>query len=128
MAKATIGLGIALVILGVVSYFATGMESWTALIPAIFGVHLAVFGTVALNERFRRHAMHAAVLLCVLGFGATVNGLKKLPTLVDGGEVERPAAVVVQSIMAILCLGFFLLGFWSFVNARRGIGLPRQPR
>ena len=38
MAQTTIGFGIGMILLGVVSYFATGQQSVTALIPAFFGI------------------------------------------------------------------------------------------
>jgi len=126
MARITIGLGIVLILLGVVSYVATGMQSWTALIPSIFGVLMSGFGFAARYDRFRRHAIHSAVLLSVFGFGGTVSGLKKMPLVIRGEDVERPAAVVVQAVMAVLCLGYFLLGLWSFINARRGGPLKQQ--
>ena len=89
MAKITIGIGFVLIALGVGGYFGTGRESWTALIPAFFGLPLALLGVVALKDHTWKHAMHvaafhaarqhrshlaeAAVLrvLCVLKYAAT---------------------------------------------------------
>ncbi len=78
MAKITIGLGVVLVTLGVGGYFGTGRESWTALIPAGFGLPLLILGFVALQDARRKHAMHAAVALGVLGFVGTAGGLMTL--------------------------------------------------
>ena len=119
MAKITIGLGLVLIALGIGSYFGTGRASVTALIPAFFGVPLLLLGLLALKESMRKHAMHIAAVMGLLGFGGTVGGLMKLPVLLTGGELERPAAVAVQAAMAIVCFVFVLLCVWSFIKARR---------
>ena len=119
MAKITTGLGFVLIALGLGSYFGTGRASVTALIPAFFGLPLLLLGLVAMNERMRKAAMHIAVIIGLLGFAGTVSGLMKLPVLLTGGELARPAAVAVQAAMGVLCLLFVLLCLLSFINARR---------
>jgi hypothetical protein len=119
MARTTIFFGVALIVLGVVSYVATGAVSITALIPAAFGIVLALLGVVALNEHRRKHAMHFAVLIGMLGILGTFRGLAAMPRAVSGGDVERPAAVIAQGIMAILMIVYVALGVRSFVAARR---------
>ena len=126
MAKITIGLGFVLIGLGLGSYFGTGRASVTALIPAFFGLPLLLLGLVALNERMRKTAMHIAVVIGLLGFAGTVRGLMKLPELLTGGGLERPAAVAVQAAMAIACFVFVLLGVWSFIKARRAGAAQRE--
>ncbi len=119
MARITIGLGLVLIALGLGGYFGTGRESLTALIPLLFGLLLALLGVVALKEHMRKHAMHVAAVIGLLGFAGTVKGLLKLPVLLTGGELARPAAVAVQAAMAIACLLFVLASVWSFIKARR---------
>ncbi len=126
MAKITIGLGLALIALGLGGYFGTGRESWTALIPAFFGLPLLILGWVALKEHMRRHAMHVAGVIALLGFAGTVRGLMKLPVLLTGSELDRSAAVPLQAAMAILCLIFVLLCIRSFIKARRAGTAPRD--
>ena len=63
--------------------------------------------------------MHVAAAIGLLGFAGTVRGLMKLPVLLTGGELDRPAAVAVQAAMAIVCFIFVVLCVWSFVKARR---------
>ncbi len=123
MAKLTIGLGVVLIALGVGGYFGTGRESWTALIPAGFGLPLLILGLVALQDARRKHAMHAAVVLGVLGFGGTAGGLY---TLLTGGEVDRPVAVAVKATMAVLCLVYVVLCVGSFIAARRAGAGPKE--
>ena len=106
------------VVLGVGAYLGTGSDSWTALIPAIFGLLLALAGGFSLKSL--KHGGHVAALLGVLGFLGTAKGLITLPALFAGAPVERPAAVITQAIMAVLCIVFIALCVKSFIDARRG--------
>ncbi len=126
MAMITIGLGLVLIALGLGSYFGTGRASVTALIPAFFGLPILVLGVAALKEHLRKNAMHIAAIMGLLGFGGTVRGLMKLPALLTGAELERPAAVAVQAVMAIVCFVFVLLCVLSFVKARRASAAQRD--
>ncbi len=126
MTKITIGLGLVLFAVGLGGYFGTGRESVTALIPAFFGLPLLLLGLAALNQRLRKTAMHIAAVIGLLGFAGTVSGLMKLPVLLTGGELARPAAVAVQAAMAIVCFVFVLLCVWSFIRARRASAAQRD--
>ena len=119
MATTTIGFGVVLIILGLAGYFGSGMASPTALIPAAFGLLLAIFGAMAKDDKKRKLAMHIAVTVGLLGFLGSVSGLFKLPALLSGGDVARPAAVISQSIMAILMAIFVGMCVKSFIDARR---------
>ena len=55
MASTSIALGVALIVLGLAGYFLTGAASFTALIPAVFGVIIALLGLVARDESKRKH-------------------------------------------------------------------------
>ena len=109
MAKFSIIFGIILIIIGLVSYFGISNESITALIPAFLGIPVLVLGFLALNEKYLKHAMHAAAVLMLLGFGGTVGGLIKFFRMIGGEVFERPSAITIQAIMAVLCLDFFNL-------------------
>ena len=115
----TIAFGIALCVLGEGGYWLTGAKSPTALIPVGFGVLLMLCGILGRKESRRKHAMHAAAVLGVLGFLGSAPGLFKLPALLSGGEVLRPNAVIAQSIMAVLMLVFVGLCVRSFIIAKR---------
>ena len=119
MANTSIVFGVILIVLGLGGYFGTGTTSLTALIPAAFGLLLVISGAIARNPEKRKLGMHIAVAVGLLGFVGSVGGLMKLPTLLTGGEVARPAAVVSQSIMAVLTLIFTVLCVRSFIAARR---------
>ena len=118
MANTTIGFGVVLILLGLGGYFGTGMVSLTALIPAAFGLLLAVFGAIARDDSKRKMAMHIAVTVGLLGFLGTVSGLVKIVALIAGGEVAPPA-VIAKSIMAILMLVYVAMCVKSFIDARK---------
>ena len=121
MPKLSINIGIILIIVGIISYIATEAVSVTALIPAFFG---AVFGGLGMlakrSEATRKHAMHAALLLAILGLGGSFGGLTAIIGLIFGGEApERMSAAISQAIMAALCIMFLALGIKSFIDARK---------
>ena len=119
MARTAIIFGVVLIALGIVGYVGTGAVSVTALIPSVFGVLLALLGWLALNERYRKHAMHVAAVIGLVGLLGSVRGLIRLSDLIAGTEIERPAAVISQSVMAILMVAFISFCVKSFIDARR---------
>lgn len=78
-----------------------------------------ICGLLALNERFRKHAMHVAVVLAVIGFAGSVMGVVKVARMIAGETLERPQAAIVQAIMAVTLLVFVGMALKSFVDARR---------
>ncbi|KYF93698.1 hypothetical protein BE20_08650 [Sorangium cellulosum] len=122
MSTTTIGYGALLTALGVGGFAAT--RAPTALIPAGFGVVSIGLGVLGRQEKYRMHAMHASALVGVLGVLGSARGLSQLPALLSGGDVERPAAVIAQSLMAVLSAGYVALCVRSFVAARRAPARP----
>ena len=119
MSNLTVVLGAVLIALGVIGYVATDMVSPTALIPAVFGIVLLALGLYGRDASRRKIAMHLAMGIALVGIFGTMRGLLRLPTVLAGGDVERPAAVVAQGTMALLLIVYLVLGIRSFVNARR---------
>ena len=107
----------ALIILGLAGYLLSGAASLTALIPAVFGLLIALSGLIARDERKRKHAMHAAVVVALLGFLGSVRGLLQIGDVFDG-TAARPAAIVAQTIMAVLTFVYMVMAVRSFVAAR----------
>lgn len=118
MANTTISFGTALILLGIGGFVATGSAQPTALIPAGFGLLLVVLGMLARNPKLRRHVMHGAALLGVIGVGGSAGGLIQLAKLLSGEAIARPAAAIAQSLMALLCIAFVALTVRSFVAVR----------
>ena len=108
--------GFLLIVLGTVSYWATGRTSVTALIPAVFGAAFLVLALVARQAAVRKHAMHAAVAVALLGLVATLA--RVVPALMHG-EFGRPA-VLAQLTMSALLAVYMMLGVQSFIAARSG--------
>lgn len=107
--------GLILIVLGVASYVLTGRTSITAMIPAFFGAVLVILALVARKETARKHAMHAAVAVGMVGMlGALARGV---PATMNG-DPTRPA-VLAQLIMGGLLLIYVALGVRSFVEARK---------
>jgi preprotein translocase subunit Sss1 len=114
MALTTVIAGILLILVGFVGYLATGRTSVTAMIPAFFGGPLLILGIVALKDQLRKHAMHVAVVLSLLGFvGAVVGLIMNLSSRGSG------TSSLFQILMAIVCAVFVVLCVRSFIQARR---------
>src|SRR4051794_40853922 len=91
MAGITVITGGLLIVIGVVGFVATGSEHYTALIPSGFGVVLAVLGGLSFKEALRKHTMHAAVLVGLIGLvGCAVMAGPSLPKLLTEGKVMKP--------------------------------------
>src|ERR1700712_1566899 len=123
MPRTSIVFGVLLILTGVAGYgygLANDKASFTALIPAVFGIVLAALGALAgAKEGLRKHLMHAAVVVALLGFILTAGRL-----IMKAGELTMSAAVVSQLAMAIICLVFVILAVRSFAAARRGRDVP----
>jgi hypothetical protein len=107
--------GFLLVLLGVVGYLGTGAASITALIPAFFGALFLVLALLARNPQMRKHVMHAAVALALIGAVAVVP---RILSGINAGEIRRPA-VQSQIAMAAILAVYVALGVKSFIDARR---------
>jgi fluoride ion exporter CrcB/FEX len=122
MPSTSIITGILLILLGIIGYVIgmnNGNASPTALIPAVFGLLLVILGFLAKSkENLRKHLMHAAVVIGLLGFLATASSILKIPDVLSG-TAERPSAVVSQFAMALICLVFVIMCVNSFIAARR---------
>ena len=119
MPKITMAYAVSLILVGIIGYFATGMVSVTALIPMFFGLPMMVLSMLAKNPARRKLFMHVATALGLLGLLGSARGLGGFFTLLGGGEVARPGAVISQAIMAIISLVFVLLCVKSFIEARK---------
>ncbi len=118
MPTTSILFGRILIALGVIGYgygFIDGNPSITALIPAAFGIVLLSLGYVArMKEGARKHLMHVAVLVGLLGFAIP------LVRLISAFSAGKPFgfASLMLSAMALTCFAFVVLCIMSFINAR----------
>jgi uncharacterized membrane protein len=121
MAKLTIGFGVVLLALGILSYVGTGSAHPTALIPAWFGLVLIISGALANTEDTKRRMiwMHIAVTVGLLGFLGSGSMAIVETVKAHGAPLAHPEAVESQVAMAIVCLLFVALCVRSFITARR---------
>ncbi|MSR51956.1 MAG: hypothetical protein EXS09_01535 [Gemmataceae bacterium] len=125
--------GALLVLLGLVGYYApekfgeVGPEgtSPTALIPAALGGLLFLCGViVALAPHTRKHVMHVAALLGLIG---AAGGF--MPLMRSKMDFSKASAVS-GLMMIVLCCVFLVLCVRSFIRARiaRAEGFPPNPK
>jgi hypothetical protein len=115
MGKTTIVFGLALIVLGIVSYLASGAVSITAMIPAFFGVPLTALGAWAnTGEKAKKTAMHIASVVGLIGTLAPLSRIA--PALSRGGELGM--AFWSNVGMFLICGVFLALCIRSFVRAR----------
>ena len=118
MWKPTLVGGALLMLVGIAGYVASGMASPTALIPAFFGVLIAGLALLAASkESLRMHAVHAALVLALLGALGSLSGVTKLKGLFEG-TAERPTAVIAKVAMFVICAALVGLGVRGFLAAR----------
>jgi hypothetical protein len=116
VAPLAIAFGLLLGILGAVFYYVTDMVSVTALIPTFFGVLFIVLGFLALSVKWRKHAMHGAALLGLIGL--IVPAFMAVREYGKGEEMNG-RKVAELGLMAVLCGVFLVLCIKSFIDARR---------
>lgn len=115
----SIALGIALVVLGVGAYVLSEFASVTALIPAVFGVLVAILGGVGYTQPDRqRPAVYGIGLLAILGVLGSTRGVPDLIALLTGGTVDSTIATVSQGLMILVCL-VLLVAVLLFVRETR---------
>ena len=115
MALLVIVYGVLLTLLGGGMYVYTEMASVTALIPAFFGVPLIVLGLIGQKETARKHAMHGAALLGLIGFLVPFGRVIYVMTKPD---FQFGPAVGASIAMSALCAILFGGCLNSFINAR----------
>lgn len=120
MAKSTIWLGVALILLGLLGWD-TSSYSQMALIPAYIGIALAIFGGLALtdNPKKRMLFMHIVVTIELIGFLVTVKSIASYVEMIRGRQFANPIAIEDNAATAVVLLFFILLSVRSFVMARR---------
>lgn len=114
MSSTTMLFGVLLIVLGGAGYFLTGAMSPTALIPVWFGLPLVALGYLARSEAMRKHAMHAAATLALIGCGGALFSLMRSPA-----DARSAMALFSQAAMVMLTAVFVGLCVQSFIAARR---------
>lgn len=118
----SVAFGILLIALGLEGYTnklgifnVEKLHSFTSLIPAFFGAFLLVCGLIGLMPASRKHMMHIAAMVGLLGtLGGLGMGLKALFVGENFGAAGR-----MQIVMGVISLAFLVLCVRSFLEARR---------
>lgn len=116
MTKVGIVTSFVLIGIALLGYFASGMESWTALIPAFFGVPMGIASIIARYPEKLKLGMHIASLFGLLGFIAPLGRI--LPSIIKGEFAFNLASFALIS-MAVVCGVFLFLSIRYFINVRR---------
>ena len=130
MAVPTMITAVLLIVVGVVAYANgtpgdDGKVSPTALIPAFFGVVIGICGVLAVNDKFRKHAMHVAAAVGLLGAIGGFMPLIRQYNKTGSFDPLKPSAVAGE-LMILICLVFVGLCVKSFISARRArAGTPQ---
>lgn len=122
MAKVTLLFAVLLIVLGLVSFFGTGSQHPTALIPTWFGLALGAFGFLAISpsETRRKLFMHINVTIGLLGFlGAAWRAIQSYGHARSEGVAPDAIALGAQVTMAGLLLIYVAMCVKSFIDARR---------
>lgn len=122
MAKVSLVFAVLLISLGLGSYFGTGSQHPTALIPTWFGLALGLFGLLAMSPDpgRRKLYMHINVTIGLLGFlGAAVRAITSYGHARSEGIEPDKIALGAQLTMAGLLLIYVLMCVRSFIEARR---------
>lgn len=110
--------GVILIFIGVAGYanaYTTGHASVTALIPAFIGIALTALGAIGrANEGMRKHIMHVAVIIALLGFIAPLAQM-----IIRGVPLSTSPAVLSSLATSLVSLVFVVLAIKSFRDARR---------
>ena len=109
--------GVLLIAVGVAGYTLAEADSpVTALIPAGVGILLLLSGAIVqMRPGSRKHVMHVAVTIGLLGFLAAAGRLAMV--LARGGGSDLGKAML--GAMALICGVFVVLCVKSFIDARR---------
>lgn len=122
MSTTSVYFGILMIVSGLFAVAvanADGKPSPTAYIPVAIGTLVALCGLISrVKENLRKHLMHVAMLLALIGAGGMIG------RWLSAGTFTKPDfaftnAIIVQLAFTILCIAYIALGVKSFVDARR---------
>lgn len=111
-------IGGLLIATGVIAFIVSGGASVTALIPAVAGLLLLITVLIGRrSDRARKHAMHAALVVALLGVLGSLMNVAQIGDLI-AGTADQPLAVAMSTVMFVLLLIVLIAGVRSFIKAR----------
>lgn len=113
--KASLSAGIALIVVALIGYLGSGLDSWTALIPSFIGIPILICGLRARNPDKLKGAMHLAAVFALLGLLAPLG---RLIPLITKGEFQLSLVTGSLLAMALISGAFLVFCIKSFRAAR----------
>ncbi|MDY3554483.1 hypothetical protein R5W24_003607 [Gemmata sp. JC717] len=120
MAWPTMICGALLVLVGIVGYGTSEVQPppVTALIPAFFGAALVLCGALAFNDKIRKHVMHLAAMIGLLGaLGGFMPLVRQISKTGEFDPTKKSA--ISGELMILVCVVFVGLCVNSFIQARK---------
>ncbi|MFK8111742.1 MAG: hypothetical protein AB8B91_06055 [Rubripirellula sp.] len=119
MARVGIIFGLLLCGLTAAAMIGSPQKMPVQFIPMMLGIPLLFCGVVSLNPHRRKHAMHAAAAVAMLGaLAGSIRVLVCLSAMLQGAPVNRFGFRVI-AVMSALCIIFVTICVVSFVQTRR---------
>jgi len=104
-------------------------RSWTALIPAAFGIVIFICGLLANKDSLKKHAMHVAAGLSLIAVVAGLGrGVPALIKLINGAPDASGRTVVFLWLMVLVCVLFLVGAANSFIAARKQMAISENAK
>ena len=113
MSRLTLGYGVVLVLIGVVTYFATGRESITAMIPAFIGLPVLLAGFLTTRPATRSFGLYLAIALALLMAFGTLRGVAGL------FEGDLSSSTVINVILLLMSAGYLVAAAREVFTGRK---------
>ncbi|QSG04214.1 hypothetical protein [Natranaeroarchaeum sulfidigenes] len=107
--KSALGIGVALVVLGVGSWTLTDFAHMTALIPAFFGVVAVGLASIGRETNREQLAVYGIAALGAVGVLGSLRAVPDIIALATGEAVDSTVGVASQAIMIALGLALVVI-------------------
>jgi hypothetical protein len=120
MIRPTLIVALFLILLGIGGYFLSDAQSPTALIPTAIGILMLLLGLWAQKTPHAHIATGAAMTVALIGLIGVGMRLPKSAAAIHAASSAIPLAFFCQSIMALTCFIYLLMGIQNLIQAYHG--------
>lgn len=114
--RTTVTVAVLLIVVGIASYFASGANSPTALIPAAIGLVIGILWAISrARPSIARHTMHGVAVFALLGALGSLG--RVIPAFF--GEISLPIAFAAQVATTVLCVWLIVAAVRHFRTMRK---------
>lgn len=111
-------VGIVLTVIGLICRYILGLREITSLLPAIFGMPIALLGFIALEPHYARGAIRGVSGMALLGVLSTLYVIPSLNALRLGQPFSGSQVILFgNTAMLLLCAALFCLCLWAMGRA-----------